>query len=160
MLVPAFKAFTIAATDVLATILERFPPLKRCALVEASGFLVSCHTPFGLESKKDLALAHKGVCDPTKLQTSSPVPNKATPVERVTLVGARTKVAVTCGGGVDRGGLLGSVLLKWFAKDFGAAIADPLAAKIATAEHALSNAGVDFPPRRFIVSPLDLVRWL
>jgi hypothetical protein len=49
--------------------------------------------------------------------------------------------------------LLGSVPLKSLAKDFGAAIAEPLAAKIATAEHAVSSAGVDFPPRKFIVSP-------
>jgi hypothetical protein len=107
-----------------------------------------------LESKKDLALAHKGEFDPTKLQTSFLFPNKATPLERVTLNGSKTNVAGTCGRGVDPGGLLGS------AKDFGAAIADPLAAKIATAKHAVSHAGVDFPPRRFIVSPLDLVRWL
>ena len=69
------------------------------------------------------------------------------------MVRSRTNVAGTCGGGVDPGGLLGSVPLKWFAKDFGAAIAEPLAAKIATAEHAVSSAGVDFPPRKFIVSP-------
>ena len=35
----------------------------------------------------------------------------------------------------------------------GAAIAEPLAAKIAAAEQAASSAGVDFPPRKFIVSP-------
>jgi hypothetical protein len=34
----------------------------------------------------------------------------------------------------------------------GAAIAEPLAAKIATAEQAASSADVDFPPRNFIVS--------
>ena len=40
----------------------------------------------------------------------------------------------------------------------GAAIAEPLAAKIATAEQAVSSADVDFPPRNFIVSRAPICR--
>jgi hypothetical protein len=39
----------------------------------------------------------------------------------------------------------------------GAAIDEPLAAKIATAEQAVSSAGADFPPRNFVVSPPNLL---